>query len=54
MIDIGLFDSRYSTCDDFDAWLKILMTASCAHIAQRLAKYRLHNGMSTTPATGQR
>ena len=24
MLDIGLFDSRYTTTDDFDAWLKIL------------------------------
>ena len=42
MLDIGLFDSRYSTCDDFDAWLKILMLAPVVHIAERLAKYRLH------------
>lgn len=43
MIDIGLFDSRYSTCDDFDAWLKILMRAPVVHLPQRLAKYRLHS-----------
>ena len=43
MIDIGLFDSRYSTCDDFDAWLKLLMGAPVVHIRQSLAKYRLHS-----------
>jgi glycosyltransferase involved in cell wall biosynthesis len=43
MLDIGLFDSRYSTCDDFDAWLKVLMKAPIAHIPESLAKYRLHN-----------
>ena len=43
MLDIGLFDSRYSTCDDFDAWLKILMTAPILHLPQKLAKYRLHS-----------
>ena len=43
LLDIGLFDSRYSTCDDFDAWLKILMNAPVVHIAERLAKYRLHS-----------
>ncbi len=43
MLDIGLFDSRYSTCDDFDAWLKILMNAPVLHIPDTLAKYRLHD-----------
>jgi glycosyltransferase involved in cell wall biosynthesis len=42
MLDIGLFDSRYSTCDDFDAWLKILMRAPVVHLPERLARYRLH------------
>ena len=42
MLDIGLFDSRYSTCDDFDAWLKILMKAPVVHLPERLARYRLH------------
>lgn len=42
MLDIGLFDSRYSTCDDFDAWLKILMLAPIVHIPETLARYRLH------------
>ena len=43
MLDIGLFDSRYSTCDDFDAWLKILMHASAVHLPEKLARYRLHD-----------
>lgn len=43
LLDIGLFDSRYSTCDDFDAWLKVLMRAPIVHIPESLAKYRLHN-----------
>jgi glycosyltransferase involved in cell wall biosynthesis len=43
MLEIGLFDSRYSTCDDFDAWLKILMIAPVVHIPEKLAKYRLHS-----------
>lgn len=43
MLDIGLFDSRYSTCDDFDAWLKVLMRTSIVHMPESLAKYRLHN-----------
>ncbi len=43
MIDIGLFDSRYSTCDDFDAWLKILMVAPVVHLRETLARYRLHD-----------
>lgn len=43
MLDMGLFDSRYSTCDDFDAWLKVLMTAPIVHIPESLAKYRLHS-----------
>lgn len=42
MLDIGLFDSRYSTCDDFDAWLKLLMNAPVVHLPERLARYRLH------------
>lgn len=42
MLDIGLFDGRYSTCDDFDAWLKILMIAPVLHIPETLSKYRLH------------
>lgn len=43
MIDIELFDSRYSTCDDFDAWLKVLMNALVVHLPEKLAKYRLHS-----------
>lgn len=42
LFDIGLFDSRYSTCDDFDAWLKILTVSPIVHIPEKLAKYRLH------------
>jgi glycosyltransferase involved in cell wall biosynthesis len=42
MLEIGLFDSRYSTCDDFDAWLRILMNGPVVHLAERLARYRLH------------
>ncbi len=42
MLDIGGFDSRYSTCDDFDAWLKILMQAPVVHLPETLARYRLH------------
>lgn len=42
LLDIGLFDSRYSTCDDFDAWLKMLLVAPIVHIPEKLAKYRLH------------
>ena len=42
LLGIGLFDSRYSMCDDFDAWLKILMVAPIVHIPEVLAKYRMH------------
>ena len=31
ILDIGLFDSRYTSCDDFDAWLKIRMIAPIVH-----------------------
>lgn len=43
MEEIGLFDTRYSTCDDFDAWLKISRTHTIVHIPEVLARYRLHN-----------
>ena len=43
MLDIGLFDGRYTTYDDFDAWLKILMNSCLLHLPYRLAKYRLHD-----------
>lgn len=42
LIDIGLFDGRYSTCDDFDAWIKLLARAPIVHLPETLAKYRLH------------
>lgn len=42
LLDIGLFDSRYSTCDDFDAWIKILSRRPIIHLPRALAKYRLH------------
>lgn len=42
MLDIGLFDSRYTSADDFDAWLRILMRAPIVHIPEKLARYRLH------------
>ena len=38
MQEIGFFDSRYSTCDDFDAWLKVLMLYEIIHIPLELAK----------------
>lgn len=43
MLEIGLFDCRYSTCDDFDAWLKLLIITPVLHIPEQLAKYRLHS-----------
>jgi len=42
LLDIGLFDSRYTSCDDFDAWLKIIRLAPILHLPERLAQYRLH------------
>ncbi|MGB9620082.1 MAG: glycosyltransferase family 2 protein [Armatimonadota bacterium] len=42
MVDIDLFDSRYSTSDDYDAWIKILARAPILHLAETLARYRLH------------
>jgi len=42
MLDIGLFDSRYTSCDDYDAWIKILMRGPIIHLPETLAKYRLH------------
>lgn len=44
ILDIGLFDSRYSSCDDYDAWIKILMRNTIIHLPEKLAKYRLHSG----------
>lgn len=42
MIDIGLFEFRYTSCDDYDAWIKILMRWPIVHLPETLAKYRLH------------
>lgn len=42
MLDIGLFDSRYSSCDDFDAWIKLRTRAPIVHLRETLASYRLH------------
>lgn len=42
MLDIGLFDTRYTSCDDYDAWIKILMRWPIVHLPETLAKYRLH------------
>jgi len=42
MLEIGLFDTRYSSCDDFDAWIKIAMRRPVIHIPEVMAKYRLH------------
>ncbi len=42
MVEIGLFDTRYSSCDDFDAWIKIITRHPIVHIPETLAKYRLH------------
>lgn len=41
--EIGLFDPRYTTSDDFDAWLKILERHPIIYMSERLAKYRLHS-----------
>ncbi len=42
MLDIGLFDSRYSSCDDFDAWIKLRTRAPIVRLREILASYRLH------------
>lgn len=42
MLDIGLFDTRYSTCDDLDAWIKLRRRAPILHLPRILAVYRLH------------
>lgn len=42
MREIGLFDTRYSSCDDYDAWLKIRARWPIIHLPEVLAKYRLH------------
>lgn len=42
MLDIGLFDTRYSSCDDYDAWLKIRSRWPIIHLPKVYAKYRLH------------
>jgi len=42
MQEIRLFDSRYSTCDDFDAWIKLLERAPIVHLRETLATYVLH------------
>jgi glycosyltransferase involved in cell wall biosynthesis len=43
MLDIGGFDDRYSTCDDFDAWIRILRRSPIVHLPETLATYRLHD-----------
>ncbi|MEN6519967.1 MAG: glycosyltransferase family 2 protein [Armatimonadota bacterium] len=43
LMKIGLFDPRYSTCDDFDAWLKIARVSSMVYMPEALAFYRLHS-----------
>jgi glycosyltransferase involved in cell wall biosynthesis len=42
LIQAGGFDSRYTTADDFDAWLKLLMSAPAVCVPERLVRYRLH------------
>jgi glycosyltransferase involved in cell wall biosynthesis len=42
LLDIGLFDPRYTTSDDFDAWLKIIRQRPIIYMPEELASYRLH------------
>ncbi len=42
MLDIGLFNTSYTSCDDYDAWIKILMRWPIIHLPEVLARYRLH------------
>ncbi|MGQ9580731.1 MAG: glycosyltransferase family 2 protein, partial [Armatimonadota bacterium] len=42
MREIGLFDTRYSSCDDYDAWLKIRARWPIIHLPEVLTRYRLH------------
>jgi glycosyltransferase involved in cell wall biosynthesis len=42
LLEIGGFDGRYTSCDDYDAWLKILMRRPIIRVPQKLAFYRLH------------
>jgi len=41
--EIGLFDSRFSTSDDLDAWLKIVRRRPIIFMEQPLVGYRLHS-----------
>jgi len=43
LLEIGLFDPRYTTCDDFDAWLKIARRHPVIYLPEELASYRLHS-----------
>ncbi len=43
IFDAGLFDPRYSTCDDFDLWLKIVRKQLIVFLPEQLASYRLHS-----------
>lgn len=42
LLDVGLFDGRYSSCDDFDAWIKLLARWPIVRLPETLATYRLH------------
>jgi hypothetical protein len=42
LVDAGFFDHRYSTCDDFDMWLKIVRNHPIIFQQEKLASYRLH------------
>lgn len=40
---IGGFDIRYSSMDDFDAWLKISLISKIKFISETLLEYRIHS-----------
>lgn len=41
--EIGLFDTRYTTSDDLDAWLKISLRWPLIFMAEPLTGYRMHS-----------
>lgn len=53
LIDIGLFDTRWPTCEDYDLWLRLTFNRPIKHVAQSLAYYRWHKPLKETDKRGR-
>lgn len=53
VLDIGMFDTRLPTCEDYDLWLRLTFARPIKRVARSLAYYRWHKPLKETDKRGR-